>query len=75
VAPATPSEDKTVPSYNHRVHDITGEANGKIGSLLLHQKKAMESVPYLREHAQISAETGSADGRCRACSALAIGIQ
>lgn len=51
-----------------------GEADGKIGALLLHQGKAAESVPYLRMHSQISADMGSAEGRCRACSALAIAL-
>jgi tetratricopeptide (TPR) repeat protein len=51
-----------------------GEANGKIGTLLLARKQAQEALPYLREYSQISADMGSAEGRCKACSALAIAL-
>lgn len=48
-----------------------GEANGKIGNLLLRRGNPTLSLPYLRNHSQISADLGDAEGRCRACSALA----
>jgi tetratricopeptide (TPR) repeat protein len=49
-----------------------GEANGKIGGLLLNRGDSLESIPYLREQSQISADMGYAEGRCKACSALAL---
>ena len=48
-----------------------GEANGKIGSLLLARGDPSASLPYLRNHSQIAAGLGDAEGRCRACSNLA----
>lgn len=51
-----------------------GEANGKIGSLLLSSGDAQQSLQYLREQAQIAADLGHAEGRCRACSALALAL-
>mmetsp|Transcript_14803 Transcript_14803/g.14907 ORF Transcript_14803/g.14907 Transcript_14803/m.14907 type:complete len:447 (+) Transcript_14803:234-1574(+) len=48
-----------------------GEANGKIGQVLLRRGDAAASLPYLRNHSQIAADLGDAEGRCRACSALA----
>ena len=48
-----------------------GEANGKIGNLLLRLGQASASLPYLRNHSQIAAGLGDAEGRCRACSSLA----
>jgi tetratricopeptide (TPR) repeat protein len=51
-----------------------GEANGRIGTLLLARKQAQDSLPFLREYSQISADMGSAEGRCKACSALAIAL-
>ncbi len=47
------------------------EANGKIGHLLLSHGEAQRSLPFLRQQSQISADLGNAEGRCRACSALA----
>lgn len=51
-----------------------GEANGKIGNLYLRNGKPDESLPYLRNHSQISADLGDAESRCRACSALALAL-
>eukprot|EP01041_Mallomonas_annulata_P006316 gene6316-12776_t len=48
-----------------------GEANGKIGNVLLRRGDAAASLPYLRNHSQIAADLGDAEGRCRACSSLA----
>ena len=50
------------------------EANGKIGDILLRGGKAFESLPFLRQHAQISADQGDAEARCRACSTLAYAL-
>ena len=50
------------------------EANGKIGNLLLNRGDAQHSVHYLRQQAQLSADLGNAEGRCRACSALALAL-
>lgn len=47
------------------------EANGSIGGLLLLSGMAEQSIPYLTQQATISADMGSAEGRCRASSALA----
>ena len=49
-----------------------GEVNGKIGNLLLSRGEAAESIPYLRQQSQIAADSGNAESRCRACSALAL---
>lgn len=51
-----------------------GEANGKIGNLYLKNGRANESLPYLRQHSQISADLADAESRCRACSALALAL-
>jgi tetratricopeptide (TPR) repeat protein len=51
-----------------------GEANGRIGSLLLHRGDAQESLQYLRNQSQIAADLGNAEGRCRACSALSLAL-
>jgi len=51
-----------------------GEANGKIGNLYLKNGSPTESLPYLRQHSQISADLGDAESRCRACSALALAL-
>lgn len=48
-----------------------GEANGKIGHLLMRRGDAVASLPYLQNHSQIASDLGDAEGRCRACSALA----
>lgn len=50
------------------------EANGKIGQILLRGGKAFDSLPFLRQHAQISADQGDAEARCRACSTLAYAL-
>ena len=50
------------------------EANGKIGHLLLSHGEAQRSLPFLRQQSQISADLGNAEGRCRACSALALAL-
>lgn len=51
-----------------------GEANGRIGNLFLRNGKPDESLQYLRNHSQISADLGDAESRCRACSALALAL-
>lgn len=51
-----------------------GEANGKIGNLLLNKGDAQSSLPYLKQQSQIAADLGHAEGRCRACSALALAL-
>jgi tetratricopeptide (TPR) repeat protein len=48
-----------------------GEANGKIGNLLLRRGEPAAALPFLRQHSQISADIGDTEGRCRASSALA----
>lgn len=50
------------------------EANGKIGQILLRGGEAFKSLPFLRQHAQISADQGDAEARCRACSTLAYAL-
>ena len=50
------------------------DANGKIGNLLLNNGEAQRSLPFLRQQSQISADLGNAEGRCRACSALALAL-
>lgn len=49
-----------------------GEANGKIGNMYLQCGEADKSIPYLRQQSEIASELGYAEGRCRACSSLAI---
>jgi len=49
-----------------------GEANARIGMLLLKLGHAAESVVYLRQQSQIAADNGNPESRCRACSALAL---
>ena len=49
-----------------------GEANAKLGMLLLKLGKMSECVPYLRQQSQIAADNGNPESRCRACSALAL---
>mmetsp|Transcript_21238 Transcript_21238/g.29220 ORF Transcript_21238/g.29220 Transcript_21238/m.29220 type:complete len:487 (+) Transcript_21238:23-1483(+) len=51
-----------------------GEANGRIGALLLARGEAQESLAYLRSQSQIAADLGHAEGRCRACSALSLAL-
>lgn len=48
-----------------------GEANGKIGNLLLRRGDPSAALPYLQQHSQISTDIGDTEARCRACSALA----
>lgn len=48
-----------------------GEANGKIGNLLLAMGKTHECLPYLKQQSLIASDLGNAEGRCRACSSLA----
>lgn len=48
-----------------------GEANGKIGTLLLSMGQVQESIPFLKEQSQITWDLGDPAGRCRACSSLA----
>ena len=36
--------------------------------------EAQRCVPYLRQQSQISADLGNAEGRCRACSSLALAL-
>jgi tetratricopeptide (TPR) repeat protein len=50
------------------------DANGKIGNLLLRHGEPQRSLPFLRQQSQISADLGNAEGRCRACSALALAL-
>ena len=49
-----------------------GEANGKIGTLLLKLDMVAESVPYLKQQSQIASDNGDPESRCRACSSLAL---
>lgn len=49
-----------------------GEANGKIGALLLKLEMVAESVPYLKQQSQIASDNGDPESRCRACSSLAL---
>ena len=52
-----------------------GEANGKIGTLLLSKGDAVnaaKSIIYLTEQCQIAQEMGNAEGKCNACSGLAL---
>jgi tetratricopeptide (TPR) repeat protein len=49
-----------------------GEANAKIGMLLLRMGRTEESVKFLRQQSQIAADNGNPESRCRACSALAL---
>lgn len=51
-----------------------GEANGKIGNLLLSRGEPQESLPFLRSQSQIAADLGYAEGRCRACSSLSVAL-
>ena len=51
-----------------------GEANGRIGNLLLTRGEAQASLPYLKQQSQIAADLGHSEGRCRACSALALAL-
>jgi tetratricopeptide (TPR) repeat protein len=53
---------------------LEGEANGKIGQIMLRRGQAFDSIPFLTNHAQISAELGDAEARCRACSSLAYAL-
>lgn len=48
-----------------------GEANGKIGNLLLRRGDAAGALPYLEQHSRISTDIGDTEARCRACSSLA----
>lgn len=48
-----------------------GEANGKIGNLLLRQGDAAGALPFLEQHSEISTNIGDTEARCRACSSLA----
>lgn len=52
-----------------------GEANGKIGALLLSKAdiaNATKSIHYLQEQSEIAQEMGNAEGKCNACSGLAL---
>ena len=52
-----------------------GEANGKIGTLLLSTggaDNAAKSVLYLQEQCQIAQEMGNSEEKCNACSGLAL---
>jgi tetratricopeptide (TPR) repeat protein len=51
-----------------------GEANGKVGNLLLNKGEVQQCIPYLKQQSQIAADLGEAEGRCRACSALALAL-
>jgi tetratricopeptide (TPR) repeat protein len=48
-----------------------GEANGKIGNLLLAMGKTHDCLPFLKQQSLITSDLGNAEGRCRACSSLA----
>jgi tetratricopeptide (TPR) repeat protein len=52
-----------------------GDANGKIGTLLLRLGSATKSVSYLREQCLIAQEMGNAEGKCNASSALALAYE
>jgi len=45
------------------------EASGRIGNLLLSKGLSERSIPYLMQQSQITADS---EGRCRACSSLAL---
>ena len=52
-----------------------GEANGKIGNLLLSKGDAVNvarSVSYHKEQSRIANETGNAEGECNSCLGLAL---
>lgn len=52
-----------------------GEANGKIGNLLLSKGDAVNvgrSVSYHKEQSRIARETGNAEGECNSCLGLAL---
>jgi tetratricopeptide (TPR) repeat protein len=51
-----------------------GEANGKIGNLLLNRGDVQESLNYLRQQSQIATDLGNPEARCRSCSALALAL-
>ncbi len=51
-----------------------GEANGKIGNLLLNVGDAQQSLSFLRQQSQIATDLGQPEGRCRASSALALAL-
>jgi tetratricopeptide (TPR) repeat protein len=48
------------------------EANGRIGSLLLHRGETQASVPFLKQQSQLAADLGNAESRCHACTSLAL---
>ena len=52
-----------------------GDANGKIGTLLLRRGDAAKCVSYLREQCLIAQEMGNAEGKCNASSALALAYE
>ena len=52
-----------------------GEANGKIGNLLLSKADSVnvaKSVPYHKEQSRIANEMGNAEGKCSSCLGLAL---
>jgi len=49
-----------------------GEANGKIGTLLLGRGEAVKCLEFLQRQSQIAVDCGNPESRCRACSSLAI---
>lgn len=48
------------------------EANGRIGSLMLHRGEIQQSIPFLKEQSQLAADLGHPESRCRACTSLAL---
>lgn len=60
-------------SASSKCNDLAaqGEANGKIGNLLLRRGDAASALPYLEQHSAISTSIGDTEARCRACSSLA----
>jgi tetratricopeptide (TPR) repeat protein len=49
-----------------------GEANGHIGRILLDLGQPAEAVPFLKHFSEIATDLGDAQGRCTACSGLAL---
>ena len=52
-----------------------GDANGKIGTILLRRGDTVPSIPYLREQYLIAQEMGNSEGKCNAASALALAYE
>jgi tetratricopeptide (TPR) repeat protein len=64
--------ESAIKSFDKRAE---GEANGKIGTLLLSRGDGAKCISYLREQCHIAQEMGNAEGKCSACSALALAYE